>query len=85
GIVGGDEYPAPEIIPEDAGPAELMDVPLLPRTLDDALLALEKDQTARSWFHPDLLTTFLAVKRYEVAQLASLNDAARIKAVADVY
>ncbi|MGF4042373.1 type I glutamate--ammonia ligase [Paenarthrobacter nitroguajacolicus] len=85
GIVGGDEYPEPDVFPETAGPAELNDVPRLPATLQDALLALEKDQSVRSWFHPDLLATYLAVKRHELAHVAALDDAARIKAVSDVY
>lgn len=85
GIAGGDAYPEPRVFPETADAADLKGVPELPGSLEDALLALEKDEVATSWFHPDLLSTHVAVKRYELAQVAALDEAARVKAVADVY
>lgn len=71
--------------PEDTDAAVLGGVPALPSSLEEALHALESDEVVRSWFDPRLLATHLSVKRSELAQLAGLDEAARIRKVADVY
>ncbi|MHA7270376.1 type I glutamate--ammonia ligase [Arthrobacter sp. HLT1-20] len=85
GISGGDGYPLPQVFSEDCTEAELRDVPELPSSLEDALVAMEADQVVSSWFDPDLLTTHLAVKRHEMELLSSLTDAERVQKVASVY
>ena len=83
GITGG--YPEPTVWPESATETELDGVPALPESLSDALAAVEADDAVRSWFHPDLLTTYLAVKRSEIAAVADLSEAEQVARVRDVY
>jgi len=70
--------PAPPILTED--PATLSEpeatrfgVGALPRTLAEALGALEADQAARGWLGPPLLEAYLSVKRAELAETAELS------------
>jgi glutamine synthetase len=57
----------------------------LPRSLADALAALESDQVASRWLPPRMLETYRGVKRAELAALEGLDDAARCSRYADVY
>ncbi|MFB6439746.1 glutamine synthetase family protein [Streptomyces sp. NPDC056411] len=79
------DYDEPTVWPEDTDASVLAGVPALPASLEEALHALEADDVVRSWFDPRLLATHLSVKRSELAQLAGLDEAARIRKVADVH
>ncbi|MFF5208665.1 glutamine synthetase family protein [Streptosporangium sp. NPDC000396] len=78
-------YPEPTVWPESATEEELSAVPPLPKTQDEALNALEKDEVVGGFFAPDLLTTYLAVKRAEAVSLGGLDDAERCRRIADVH
>ncbi|GAA2907837.1 glutamine synthetase [Streptosporangium fragile] len=78
-------YPEPTVWPESATEAELAAVPPLPKTQEEALKALEDDEVVRGFFAPDLLTTYLAVKRAELAALDGMSDAVRCRRIADVH
>lgn len=84
-LVNGENYPQPRVWPEGMPEAELAAVPALPSTLEEALQALQDDSVVTSWFDPQLLGSYLAVKRHEVDNVANLDDAAVIRKVADVY
>lgn len=43
-----------------------------PQSLDEALSALERDPVLSTWLPPDLLGTYLSVKRAELAEVAQL-------------
>ncbi len=45
----------------------------LPETLEDALAALAGDTVVTSWFAPELLASFVAVKRSEIGLMAGLD------------
>ncbi len=45
----------------------------LPRSLEEALDALEADPQASSWLPPRLLETYLGLKRLELALVADLD------------
>ncbi|PZR68737.1 MAG: glutamine synthetase [Candidatus Dormiibacter spiritus] len=79
------DYTEPVVFSEAATDVDLASVPALPKSLEEALAALEADATVRSWFHPDLLATHLSVKRSELATVAHLDEAGRCHAIADVY
>jgi glutamine synthetase len=85
-----DHVPPPPMVNGD--PAELSDderqrlgVVRLPATLDEALAALEADTEVKSWFAPDLLATFLAVKRQEIAKAFGLTSEDLCARYARVY
>ncbi|MER5323522.1 glutamine synthetase family protein [Streptosporangium roseum] len=78
-------YPEPVVWPESVTEAELAAVPPLPKSQEEALDALEKDDVVGGFFAPDLLTTYLAVRRAELAALAGLDDAERCRRIADVH
>lgn len=65
--------------------ADLAGVPALPATTEEARVALEKDEIARTWVHPDLLATQLSVTRAEQAAVDGLEPAAACRKVADAY
>lgn len=71
--------------PSTASDADLAGVPALPATAEDARTALEKDETARAWAHPDLLATQLSVARATQAAVDGLEPAAACRKVADAY
>ena len=80
------DYPRPKVWPESTDESDLAAVPALPRTLPEALQALEADKVACSWFDPDLLTTHLAVRHGELAHLDGFDgDAARARETARVH
>lgn len=83
GIHGG--YDEPRVDPESATEEELAAVPPLPDSLPDALAALAADPVATGWFDPTLLSTYLSVKRAELAAADGLKDAERCQRIADVY
>lgn len=63
-------------------PAEMSDperdaagVRLLPTALDLALDCLVADPIAAAWFDPELLVTYLAIKRWEVAMVREVGEA----------
>ena len=56
-----------------AAERERLGIVPLPVDQAAALAALEADAAARSWFSDDLVTTHLAVRRSEAAQLAGLS------------
>jgi glutamine synthetase len=85
GLTGGVDYPDPVVWSEDVSEADLADVPTLPATLDEALRALRDDQVVSSWFDPRLLASHLAVKRHELDTVAGMDDAQRVRKIADVY
>ncbi|WP_102960530.1 glutamine synthetase family protein [Mangrovicella endophytica] len=75
------ELPAPPVVSGDPGTmseAERAEKGLfrLPESCEAALDALEADATARRWFSPDLLSSFLAVRRAERAHIAGFDAAA---------
>jgi glutamine synthetase len=57
----------------------------LPRSLEEALELLAAGPTVRTWFAPDLLATFVGVKREELRLVGDLNPAERCRRYADVY
>ncbi|MET8048076.1 glutamine synthetase family protein [Streptosporangium sp. NPDC005286] len=71
--------------PETATEADLAGEPALPGSLPEALAALEADEVARGWFPHELLHTFLAVRRAELACVKGLPDHELCRKVADVY
>ncbi|WP_066950331.1 glutamine synthetase family protein [Microtetraspora fusca] len=78
-------YPAPVVWPESVTEAELSAMPPLPQDQAEALDALESDQVVRDFFAPDLLSTYLSVKRAELRSLDGLDETARCERIADVY
>ena len=79
GIRQGSPLPEPvgkdpsELTPEEARAAG---VTPLPASLAAALDALEADEAARSWMSPNLLTTFVGIKRWEAryAEMVSADE-----------
>ncbi|GLI01775.1 type I glutamate--ammonia ligase [Phytohabitans aurantiacus] len=80
-----DGYPEAPVYAGAASDAELAGVPPLPASQPEALAALESDPVAAGWFDPLLLSTYLAVKRAELAALDGLKDADRCRSYADVF
>ena len=62
-----------ELTPEEARAAG---VTPLPTSLGAALDALEADEAARSWMSPDLVATFVEIKRWEAryAEMVSADE-----------
>lgn len=61
------------------------DLPALPSTLEEALDLFESSERARGWFCPDMVRTFLSVKREEVDQMNRLSLQERCEIYASVY
>ncbi|SEL84314.1 glutamine synthetase family protein [Nonomuraea pusilla] len=78
-------YPAPRVWPETVTDDELAGVPPLPKSQAEALDALAADDVVRGMFAPDLLTTYLSVKRAELAALDGLDDVQSCRRIADVH
>lgn len=57
----------------------------LPSSLAEALDLLESDEVVRSWFHPELLATYLAVKRAEIAEFGDLSPSDQCAAYSTFY
>lgn len=84
------ELPAPPI--QDGDPSALSDVErarlgirVLPRSLGEALDALDADATARGWFGPALAEAYLMHKRGEIAMLADRDADEMIRIYAEAY
>ena len=60
-------------------------MPPLPKTQEEALNELERDEVVGGFLAPDLLHTYLSVKRAELNTLAGLDDAERCRRMADVH
>lgn len=69
-IVAGD----PSVMSADE--RERLGLRRLPETLGDALEAMAADPVVTSWFPPELLSSFVAVKRSEIGLMAGLDRAA---------
>ncbi len=77
--IRGEEIDLPEI---NEDPSEMSDVARikkgvspLPETLGAALDALENDKVAITWFSKNMLSTYLALKRWEIEQATKLPTA----------
>ncbi|GAA3971081.1 glutamine synthetase [Actinomadura viridis] len=79
------EYEAPRVWPEEIDESVPASVPTLPRSLEEALADLEKDDVVSGWFSPELLRTHCSVKRSELAAVAGLDDRRMCERVADVH
>jgi glutamine synthetase len=82
--------PPPPILdgdPEDLDPAERarLGIGVLPRSLAEALDALEGDATARGWLGPVLAEAYLMHKRGEVAMMAEHDADAILRLYAEAY
>jgi glutamine synthetase len=82
--------PPPPIVdgdPEDLDPAERarLGIGVLPRSLPEALDALEGDATARGWLGPVLAGAYLMHKRGEVAMMAERDADAMLQLYAEAY
>ena len=66
-------------------PAPGAAAPLLPRSLAEALDALEAGATARSWWSGTAMSAYLAFKRAEIAELASANTSEICDRYAEIY
>jgi glutamine synthetase len=72
------QLPAPVILDRDPAQlspedAERFGVGALPRTLEESLLALADDHTARGWMTPLLYDAYISVKHAELDAAAELN------------
>jgi len=66
-------------------PAEGVEAPSLPRSLEAALDALEADEAARSWWSETAMSTYLAFKRAELTALEGLDAHEICRRYAEVY
>jgi glutamine synthetase len=57
----------------------------LPRTLDEAILALRQDSQVMSWFPQELLDTHLGIRTVEKAALENLSDEQKCERYLNVY
>jgi len=69
----------------DPAEAERFGVGALPRSLEDSLQALERDDTARGWMAPLLYDGYVSLKRAELAAVADLDLAERCRRYALAY
>jgi glutamine synthetase len=82
--------PAPPILdgdPEDLDAEERarLGIGVLPRSLAEALDALEADATARDWLGPVLAEAYLMHKRGEIAMMAEHDADAMLRIYAEAY
>lgn len=61
------------------------DIPALPHTLAEALDLFEQDEVVSGWFDPDLVATFLRIKRLELAEVGELSTTEQCAWYARVY
>lgn len=57
----------------------------LPTSLREAIDRLESDDVVKGWFHPELLATYLAVKRAEIAEFGDLEPSQQCTAYRKFY
>ncbi|CCH75789.1 Glutamate--ammonia ligase [Nostocoides australiense Ben110] len=70
-----------EVDPSDAGSV----VGDLPHHLGQALDLFENDPVVRGWFAPDLVTTYLRIKRTELAEVSRMSEAEQCAWYARAY
>jgi glutamine synthetase len=80
-----DSIPDPAVWPEEIAEPDLAAMPALPTSAAGAVEALEASDAASAWFSRDLLSTYLTVKRDDLAQLEGCDDDTVCARVADVY
>lgn len=61
------------------------DIPEFPHSLEEALELFAADEEVRGWFDPDLVETYLRIKREELDEVASLSDTETCEWYARVY
>jgi len=66
-------------------PAAETPAPLLPRSLEEALAALERDEIAGTWWSADAMAAYLAFKRAEIEALGDADPAEICTRYAAVY
>ncbi len=69
----------------DASDARRFGVGALPQSLEEALTALQEDETARNWLDPLLYEAYVSVKRAEIEAVAELKPAEVCARYAAVY
>jgi len=57
----------------------------MPSSLEEALAALDSDETVKSWFDPVLLQTFISIRASEEQELHSLTPEERCARYVSVY
>ena len=85
GLAGIKSKERAQVWTHDLTESDLRTIPSLPRSLPEALSALDSDHEAKSWFPPDLLSTYLSVKQSELEHVRDLDDAAACQRMTDVY
>lgn len=85
-----ESLPTPTVIQGEINDLSLTDrkragVHSLPASLSEALEGLQDDETVTGWLAPELLGTYLAIKREELDAMDGLDDGARCAAYAEVY
>lgn len=80
-----DEWDPAHVWPENVSESELADVSPLPSSLPEALAGLVADATLSTWLGEPLLSTYLGVKRAELAALEGCSDEEACRRLADVY
>jgi glutamine synthetase len=66
-------------------PADTHNAPLLPRSLPEALTALERDEVAATWWSKEAMSAYLAFKRAEIAALGEADPTEVCARYAAVY
>lgn len=83
--MSGLESAEPRLWPESMTEDEIAATPQLPVDLADALKLLEAEPVFAKALAPDLMSTYLSVKRSELATVAELGDDETCTRVCDVY
>ena len=85
-----EELPEPPLVAGD--PSELdegerrrLGIRPLPRSLEEALAALEEDETVRSWLSRDLFDCYVSVKRTEISLLEGVDPKEACERYGRVY
>lgn len=60
-------------------------LPELPRDLGEALDVFEQDETVTGWFAPELVATYLRIKRLELAEVSRMSETEQCEWYARVY
>lgn len=85
-----ENLPAPPVVDVEvdsltAAERESAGIRELPRSLPEALDCLAADQVVSGWFPPDMLATYVSVKREEIAAVADLAPTEQTARYAGVY
>jgi glutamine synthetase len=75
----------PPVVATGSDPQAAETAGTLPASLEEALVALERDEVVSGWLDPRLARTYLAIKRTDISVLDGLDDAERCRRVAGVY